>query len=82
MNVSNLPPAARLFLGLKKETMINVIGLFMLNSTWLSHRNEIKMCVEWDFPGKSCKNHDGNKEWLILPKSIKHQENTPRPEDK
>lgn len=30
------------------------------------------MCVEWDFPGKSSKNHDGNKEWLILPKSIKH----------
>ena len=52
--------------------MINVIGLFTLPSTWLSHRNEIKMCVEWDFPGKSCKNHDGNKEWLILPKSIKH----------
>lgn len=60
--------------------MINVIGLFTLPSTWLSRRNEIKMCVEWDFPGKSCKNHDGNKEWLILPKSIKHhliqQENT------
>lgn len=45
-----------------KEIMINVIGLFTLPSTWLSHRNEIKMCVEWDFPGKSCKNHDGNKE--------------------
>lgn len=56
----------------RKEMMINVIGLFTLPSTWLSHRNEIKMCVEWDFPGKSCKNHDGNKEWLILPKSIKH----------
>lgn len=53
--------------------MINVIGLFTLPSTWLSLRNEIKMCVEWDFPGKSCKNHDGNKEWLILPKSIKHR---------
>lgn len=45
-----------------KEMMINVIGLFTLPSTWLSRRNEIKMCVEWDFPGKSCKNHDCNKE--------------------
>lgn len=45
-----------------KERMINVIGLFTLPSTWLSLRNEIKICVELDFPGKSCKNHDGNKE--------------------
>lgn len=37
---------------------MNVIGLFNMTEP----RNEIKMCVERDFPGKSSKNHDGNKE--------------------
>lgn len=34
--------------------LINLIGLFTFPSTWLSWRNEIKMCVQWDFLGKSC----------------------------
>lgn len=37
-----------------KQTWPNPIGLFTLPSTWLSYKNEIKMCVQWDFQGISC----------------------------
>lgn len=38
----------------KTQTWPNPIGLFTLPSTRLNYKNEIKMCVQWDFQGISC----------------------------